>query len=469
MSAGPRAAGPALRLVRRAAVVALLATAAVVASPFLAFAVRAPSLHIMLETANAVVALLVLYLVYGRFVQHGRLQELLLVLALGVVAVANLVLTAVPDALTPGRGEELAYWVPLCLRLLGTLLLAAAAWTPVRARVDARTAAAVSVGVVLVVVVVAVVGRLVTDTLPPAVDPAAAGDASRPALVAHPVVLVVQLLGAALYGLAAVAFARQSDRTDDALLRWVAVGCVLAGAARVHYFLFPSLYSEFVYTGDVLRLGSYLCMLVGAAREITGYWQARARSAVLEDRRRLARDLHDGVIQELSYIRAQSHRLTAEPGDEVAVARIAAAAERAVGESRRALAALRREDDDPVPVVLRQTLDELAGRYDVSVSACLDPASHADAPMTEALVRITTEAVGNAVRHGGATRIEARLDSVPLRLTVRDDGCGFDPGSPGRPGAYGLRSMRERAEGIGAVLAVESEQGKGTTVRVSWV
>ena len=103
----------------------------------------------MLETANAVVGLLVLYLVYGRFLQHRRLQELLLVLALGVVAVANLVLTAVPDAITPGRGEELGYWAPLVVRLLGTVLFAAAAWTPVRTRVDGRTASAVALAVVL--------------------------------------------------------------------------------------------------------------------------------------------------------------------------------------------------------------------------------------------------------------------------------------------------------------------------------
>ncbi len=447
---------------------ALVLTVAVVTVPFLGFAYRAPALHLMLETANAMVALLVLYLVYGRFAQHGRLQELLLMLALGVVAVANLVMTAVPDAVTPDRGGELSHWAPLAVRLLGTVLFAAAAWTPVRRRVGSRSAALVAVGVVLVVAFSAAAVGVWADRLPPAVDPSLTGDGTRPSLVAHPVVLAVQGLGIVLYGLAAVAFARQSDRTGDALVRWVAAGCVLAAFSRVHYLLFPSLYSEFVYTGDLLRLGFYLFMLVGAAREVTTYWQARAQSAVLEDRRRLARDLHDGVIQELSFISAQSRRLVAHPGDAMTVGRLAAAAGRAVDESRQALAALTRVDDAPFPVVLQRAFDDMAERHDVAVIAFIDPEAEPDAPMSEALLRIVAESVRNAVRHGGATRIDARLDARPLALSVTDNGSGFDP-SIDRSSGFGLTSMRERAAGVGAMLMVETELGKGTTVRVSWV
>lgn len=465
----PAVRRPAAVLAVRTAVVAAVLTVAVAVLPFVGFAYRAPALHVMLETTNAVVALLVLYLVYGRFSEHGRLQELLLVLALGVVAVANLVLTAVPEALFRGRDEELSHWAPLTVRLLGTVLLAGAAWTPVRRRVGRRTATLVTVALLVVVGSAAGAGAVFAEHLPPAVDPLLAGDGSRPSLVAHPLVLATQGLGALLYALAALAFARQADRTGDALVRWVAAGCVLASAARVHYLLFPSLYSDYVYTGDLLRLGFYVFMLVGAAQEITGFWQARSRSAVLEDRRRLARDLHDGVVQELSYIAAQSRRLTAQPGDTVAVARIAAAAGRAVEESRRALAALTRAGDEPFPVMLRQTLDELAGRHDVAVVAALDPEAEADGPMSEALLRIATEAVHNAVRHGKASRVDVRLEAVPLSLTVQDDGTGFDAEASGRPGSFGLTSMRERAEGIGAVLSVGSAPGEGTTVRVGWV
>src|SRR3954451_15381246 len=85
---------PATVLAVSMAIAAALSTLAVVAFRLFSFAYPAPALHVMLETVNAVVALLVMYLIYGRFRQDGKLQEVLLALALGAVAVANLVLTA---------------------------------------------------------------------------------------------------------------------------------------------------------------------------------------------------------------------------------------------------------------------------------------------------------------------------------------------------------------------------------------
>jgi signal transduction histidine kinase len=461
---------PASVLAGSAALAAALATLAVVALPFVSSAYAVPALHVILETVNAVAALLVMYLIYGRYTQDGRLQEVLLSLALGAVAVANLVLTAVPDALTGGRADELSNWAPLTVRLLGTALFAGAALTPPAMRVRPRAAALLATGVVLLLLALALAGVVWGDLLPTAVDPLRAANGSPPHLLAHPAVVAAQAASIVLYGVAATAFARQSDRTRDELLRWVAAGCVLAAFAAVHYLLFPSLYSDYVYTGDLLRLGFYVFLLVGAAREITSFWQAKAQTAVLEDRRRIARDLHDGVIQELSYIHAQSRRLTANPGDVLAVQRIGGAAGRAIDESRRALAALTRPDDD-LPVVLRHELDQLAERYDVRVVAALDADAEGDGPIGEALLRILSEAVRNAVRHGAATCVDVRLTAAPLSLTIRDDGRGFcgHPRDSGRSTGFGLTSMRERASTVGATLTIDSEPGKGTTVRVSWV
>ncbi|GAA2726535.1 hypothetical protein CAE01nite_22120 [Cellulomonas aerilata] len=450
---------------------AALVTVAVATLPFVHFAYRAPDLRAVVETVNAVIALMVGYLVYGRFRQDRRLQDLLLGLALGTVAVANLVLTAVPEALTLGADTNPSPWAPLAVRLVGTALLTAAALAPARRSLQPRTARLLVLGLLVVVGALAAAGLAWGARLPAAVDPHLVGSAARPSFVAHPVVLAVQVVGAALYAFAAVAFARQADRTRDELIRWVAAGCVLASFARVHYLLLPSLYTQFLYTGDLLRLGFYAFLLVGAAREITTFWQARAQTAVLEDRRRLARDLHDGLIQELSYISAQAHRLTVRPGDPVTVERISAAAGRAVDEARRALVALARSDDEPFPVVLRRAVDEMAARHDVKLVTSLDRRAQADGPLSEALLRITGEAVRNAVRHGGAGRIEVVLDAEPLALTVMDDGAGFDLDSPRSPhgGGFGLTSMRERATGVGAMLTVDSTPGKGTTVRVRWV
>ncbi len=448
-------------------VLALLSTAAVIWVPFLRFAYRAPALHVSIETANAIIALLVAYLVYGRFRDTRRLQELLLILALCTVATANLILTTLPSAIAIGREESFSHWTGLAIRLIGTVVLTTAALTSPRVRVHGRRAAVGIGAVAALVITVSVVGLAFEGDLPPAVDPSLPlDDATQPRLVAHPVVLGVQALGAALYGIAAFAFTRQAARSADELLRWVGAGCVLAAFARVHYLLFPSLYSEYVYTGDLLRLSFYLLMFVGAAREIRSYWEARTRAAVHEDRRRMARDLHDGLTQELAYISAQSRRLGAQPDDAVA-GRIGAAAERAIDEARRAITALTRTAEDPFPVALQRLADDLAHRHDVKIVTALDSEAHIDEERREALLRITAEAVRNAVQHGGGHRIELRLSAHPVRLAIIDDGRGFDV-LRGRPGGFGLTSMRERAEALGAHFSIDSEPGDGTTVRVTW-
>jgi signal transduction histidine kinase len=442
----------------------------VVAVPSLSFAYHAPALRAVLETINAVIALLVAFLVYGRFRDNRRVQDLLVVLALCTVAVANLVLTALPAAVALARGEEFSRWEALGIRLVGTVVLTAAALIPASLQAHRGTALSAAVGIAAVVLAISATGIALGEALPPTVDPAAAlDDASRPRLVAHPIVLAVQGVGAGLYALAAVAFTRQSARTGDKLLRWIGAACVLAAFARVHYLLFPSLYSEFVHTGDVLRLGFYLLLLVGAAGEIRSYWQLRMQTAVLEDRRRMARELHDGLTQELTYISSQSQRLAANPGDPLATERIGAAAARALDEARRAIAALARPVDLPFPEALQQVVDELADRHDVKVVTHLDAAAHVDPVQGESLLRIVAEAVRNAVRHGNAGRIELRLTCSPLCLEVIDDGRGFDPDQPEAHGSsgFGITSMRERAESLGGKFTIHSSPGDGTTVQVT--
>lgn len=450
--------------------IAAAATVAVVALPFIGFAYRAPALHVALETANALIALLVGYLVYGRFRHSGRLQELLLFLALAAVACANLLLTALPNAVTIGNGEDVSEWAALAIRFLGTVLLATAALCPPRLRLDRRRAWTTIVALGGVVLVAGVAGLVWGGHLPPAVDPSAGlGGTDRPRLGAHPVVLVVQAVGVLLYTVSAVAFTRQSARRGDELLRWVGAGCVLAAAARVHYLLFPSLYTDYVYTGDLFRLGFFVFLLIGAAREIRSYWELRTRTAVLEARRRMARDLHDGLAQELAFLWSQSRALGAGPPDSAAVERIGAAASRALDEARRAIAALTRPLDQPFARVLQQVADDLGSRYDVRIVSTVDPDVDVSPEQGEALVRIASEAVRNAVRHGRARRIGLVLTGDPLCLSVTDDGHGFPtaPDVTGRTGGFGLTSMRERAAAIGADFSLSSPPGQGTTVRVT--
>jgi signal transduction histidine kinase len=461
---------PAAELARWVAIGAAVMTLAVVVLPCVRFAYRAPALHIGLETADALIALLVGYLVYGRFQQTRRLQEFLLVLGLCTVAVANLVLTALPSAVTMTSDDEFSRWAALTIRFLGTLLLTAAAVTTARISVGPRRALPLVLLVGGLCVAAGVAGLVWGGHLPPTVDPAAdLGDATRPRLVAHPLVLATQAVGAVLYAVAAVAFVQRSDRRRDEFFRWVGAACVLAAASRVHYLLYPSLYSDYVYTGDVLRLGFYLLLLVGGTREIRSYWELRTSTAVLEARRRMARDLHDGLAQELSFLWGQTRALATGPPNDQAVERIGGAASRALDEARRAIAALTRPLDEPIARVLQQVADDLGSRYDVKVVATVDPDLKVGAAEGEALVRITSEAVRNAVRHGRARQIDVVLRGHPLRLSVADDGQGFTPGqgSSNPVGGFGMTSMRERAKTLGAQFSVTSEPGKGTVVEVA--
>jgi signal transduction histidine kinase len=350
-------------------------------------------------------------------------------------------------------------------RVLGTLLVTAAAVVPPAATVAPGRARTVVLGVVAAVLLLVLLALALGERLPPVVDPSIdLSDSTRPLLAGHPLALIAQGVSGLLYSTAAVAFTARATRVPDELLRWLGAGCALAAVARVDYLLFPSLYSDFVYLGDAFRLGFYLCMLVGAAREIRSYW---ARAAVLEDRRRLARDLHDGLTQELSYIWAQSRRLVQAPGDAQVAEQIGGAAGRALDEARQAIAALTRPADQAFGESLQQAVEDLGRRYDIRTVTDIEPSVVVTPEQAEAVLRITAEALRNAVRHGEARSVSVVLSGAPVRLEVQDDGRGFDPAAS-TSGGFGLTSMRERAEGLGAEFSLRSGPGKGTTVRVMW-
>jgi diguanylate cyclase (GGDEF)-like protein len=98
-----------------------------------------------------------------------------------------------------------------------------------------------------------------------------------------------------IFAIASIRFTAQADRTGEALLRWLGAGMALAAFSRFNYFLFPSIYSSFIYTGDLIRLGFYLCLLVGASAEVRQYWQR------LEEEK-LERDRLIGELRELSLV-----------------------------------------------------------------------------------------------------------------------------------------------------------------------
>lgn len=202
--------------------------------------------------------------------------------------------------------------------------------------------------------------------------------------------------------------------------------------------------------------------------------------AVLEERTRLAHDLHDSATQTVFSLGMLAHAAQAqhEQGSKklgATLGRVATLAQQALGEMRALLFELRPN------VQLEQGLDaalaNLVTTFQVrtgtklTYQGCETP--RLTAPTEMALFRIVQEALGNAVKHAQASEADVRLRVEPDRLvvTVRDDGVGFDPTAPVQPstdassGGQGLRSMRERAATAGLTLTITSAPGAGTTVQ----
>ena len=451
-------------LILASALVGGLTTLLVTVFPFVDLAYRSPSLHVVLETATTLSALITAYLVYGRFRQSGQARDLALVAALVILALKNLLFAATFSTL--GIGATAA-WASIAGAFVGACVYACAAFGPERRVSDRRqatTTALLASVLSLSAITLAVIllsSKLPSVGIPPALGPEAAG---HPRIVGHPVMLIAQLVTMVCFFAAALGFARRGERTNDELMGWLAAGSVLGAFARLNYFLFPSLYSEWFFTGDLLRIGSYFVFLIGASREISRYWHSVADAAVLDERRRVARDLHDGVAQELAFITTQARSLAAAGGSH-ALTQLATAAERALDDSRRAIAALTRPVDEPLGLALAQAAEEVAGRAGARVRLELAEGIHVDPPTREALLRIAREAVANAARHGRADVVTLELSNGDgLRLRIADDGTGFDPAAGGR--GFGIVGMRERVQALGGSFTLASKPGSGTEVEV---
>jgi signal transduction histidine kinase len=305
-----------------------------------------------------------------------------------------------------------------------------------------------------------------TERLPLAAATSAPEAPAWPDLHAQPAVLALQLFMTLLYGLAAVGFLRRSRRLGDEFFGWLAIAAIVAAASHLNYFLYPAVYSGWVHTGDVFRLCFYAVLLAGSMREIWSYWHALSRAAVAEERRRIARDLHDGLAQELAYLARNLAVLDGETnGDQLR--RLRRAVERAQLESRRAVSMLAAPTGQRIEASLAEAVGEIAERFHVGLDLDLAPGVQLSAPRAEALIRIACEAVTNAARHSGAGRVSINLerDGPGVRLRVSDQGHGFDPAVPGS--GFGLVSMCERARSVGGELQISSVPGRGSKVEAA--
>jgi signal transduction histidine kinase len=285
-------------------------------------------------------------------------------------------------------------------------------------------------------------------------------------------VRVLQIVPATAFALASYGFLRRGIRDADPFYGWLAVSAALWSLARVNFAFTPVHPTATLSIGDWLRLAAYAVAVVAAASEFTGYWRRLAETAVLEERRRIAQDLHDGLAQELAFIATQTRGFATATTDEPdRLAMIARSAERALDESRRAVAALTRPIDEPLDAALAQQAEELGGRMGVRVLLDLESGIDVSHDTREALVRIAREAITNAGRHGRPSKISVSLaNGEGIFLRISDDGRGFLVDDPRvyAGDRWGVAGMRERALALGGRCEVTSRPYGGTKVEV-WV
>jgi signal transduction histidine kinase len=447
------------------AIMLVVATAAVALAPQFPPNYQRQAADLTMETALSVIGLLACTLVFSRLRRRPQLNEFMLACAIAVLALSNLFLVTVP-VVAGWAPDDLTVWGAPVAGSFGALLFGLAAWVPNRPlRPSGPLLAAGAGGGTAALLLTLVLVPAFARSLPPQAVAALVPGSARLNMLPRLVQPGLQLAMALLYGVAAVGFLRRFRQGREEFLGWLAVAAVLAAASQVNYLL-SAMNSQFLYGGNVLRCSFYAVLLLGLMRDIWSYWQALPKAAVLEERQRIACELHDGVAQELAYLARNLEELDGE-ADEDGLDRLRRAVERARLESRRVISAAASPGGQPLEVALAEAVTEVADRYHLALDLDLTSDIRLPAPRQEAFVRIAREAVTNAARHSGTDRVNLGLerDGSGVRLWISDQGHGFDTAAPG--GGFGLTSMRERAHSIGAELVVSSEPGHGSQVEVA--
>jgi len=215
------------------------------------------------------------------------------------------------------------------------------------------------------------------------------------------------------------------------------------------------------------------CIALGYFLELAlANWAAHQeleQRATVEERRRIARELHDGLAHELAFIASKTRGFAAAGPATLDVRELAGAADRALDEARRAITVLSESHPQSLHCAIAQTAEDLGSRLGVDVD--LDLAEDVDVPgeVTENLLRIVREAMTNAANHGASEQVKVTLErGDQVRLVIEDDGCGFVPGGDEVSGGFGLLSMEERAASVGAEFRLRSWPQRGTRVEVAF-
>jgi two-component system nitrate/nitrite sensor histidine kinase NarX len=205
------------------------------------------------------------------------------------------------------------------------------------------------------------------------------------------------------------------------------------------------------------------------------YAQAQ-ETATLDERSRLARELHDAVTQTLfsASLIAETLPRAWEQSPEKAqhgLEELRRLTRGALAEMRAMLLELRPTilAEQGLDGLLRQLAEAMLARTHVPITTTVVGDCELPVEVKLNLYRIAQEALHNVAKHAQAGQVKVYLHCQPgrVRLRISDDGCGLDPAAVG-PGKLGIGIMRERAQTIGADFTLESQPGQGTKITVTW-
>jgi signal transduction histidine kinase len=288
----------------------------------------------------------------------------------------------------------------------------------------------------------------------------------------HPFLRAIVMASGAVLVAASIEYVRRASGGDREA-GMLAAASIIVTAATLQYLAIPVLAASWVTPGDGLRAVAYALLVVTVFQRALQTKRHLARQATImavdAERERIARDLHDGLAQDLAFIAAHGQRLSSELGPDHP---LSVAAKRALATTRGAIVDLSATDAPTAGAALKQVADELAERFSVRVDveiaeaqsgADLEPAER------EEVVRIAREAIVNAVKHGRAHHITVSLDcrGQTLRLRVSDDGIGMPEALPSSSSGHGLPTMQARAESLGGQLTVRRSALGGTELEVA--
>ena len=223
-------------------------------------------------------------------------------------------------------------------------------------------------------------------------------------------------------------------------------------------------------------------LILGSLNDITETKQAEETQrnlAVLEERNRLARELHDSVTQSLYSLTlfAEAGRRQSESGEWERVtdylSQLGETSQQALKEMRLLVYELLPTDLEKEGLIgaLQQRLDAVEGRAGVEARLIVEGKISLRPDLEACFYRVALEALNNSLKHAAATNIAVRVaaDGERVALNIEDNGKGFDQEDLPDRGGMGLTSVRERTDEVGGTLVILSEPGKGTTVEITVV